>query len=40
MKNTNKICNEILTLPMYPELKISEIKQIGIQIGKALKTFN
>ena len=39
LENTNKIANEVLTLPMYPELKIRQIKEISIQLGNALKRF-
>ena len=40
LKNTNKIGNEILTLPMYPELKIDQIKKINKHLNNALKKFN
>ena len=38
LKNTNKICDEVLALPIFPELKVEQVKYVVQQISEFYKT--
>jgi len=40
LKNTIKYSKEIFSLPLYPELKVSEVKKICSSVKEILKKFN
>ena len=40
LKNTIKYSKEIFSLPLYPELKVSEVKKICSSVKEILKKIN